>query len=166
MKNSERKINPAHLRRIMEMTNACPYYRLLGMRLTELRSGYARVELEIEDKVMNPFGSVHGGCYASLIDSATYWAAYCDQDEDAGFTTIDLSVSDLSMARAGRLSVEASAIKEGRSVCLCEAKISDESGRIIAFGTSKLMLLKGRQGIADAMCANGCSDLPPKFLEE
>ena len=166
MSNTARKINPEHLRRVIEMTNACPYYELLGMKIVELGSGYARVEMEAEHRHHNPFGSVHGGCYASLIDSATYWAAYCDQDEDAGFTTLDLSVSDLSMAKTGKLIVEATAIKEGRSVCLCEAKISDESGRIIAFGTSKLMMLKGRQGIADAMRSMGCSDLPAKFIEE
>ncbi|MBQ8507121.1 MAG: PaaI family thioesterase [Clostridia bacterium] len=166
MNNSERKINPEHIRQVIDMTNSCPYYQLLGMKIVELGSGYARVEMDAEHKHMNPFGSVHGGCYASLIDSATYWAAYWDQDEDAGFTTLDLSVSDLSMARAGKLVVEATAIKEGRSVCLCEAKITDASGRIIAFGTSKLMMLKGRQSIADAIRSLGYADLPAKFIEE
>lgn len=159
-----RRINPDHLSRIMEMTNGSPYYRLLGIRLVELGSGYAKMEMQAEHKHMNPFGSVHGGAYASMIDCATYWAAYCDQDEDAGYTTLDLSVTDLAMSRGGLLTVHAKAIKEGRSVCLCEARVEDETGRIVSYGTSKLLILRGRQSIADAVRSMGVSDLPPKFI--
>ena len=162
---NDRKLNPEHLNGIMEMTNSSPYYQLLGIRLVELDNGYARMEMQAEHKHMNPFGSVHGGAYASMIDCATYWAAYCDQDEDAGYTTLDISVTDLAMARGGKLTVNARAIKEGRSICLCEARVEDETGRIVAYGTSKLLILKGRQSIADAVRSMGIADLPPKFLD-
>ena len=160
-----RKLNPEHLQRIMDMTNSSPYYQLLGIRLVELDNGYARMEMQAEHKHMNPFGSVHGGAYASMIDCATYWAAYCDQDEDAGYTTLDISVTDLAMCRGGKLTVNARAIKEGRSICLCEARVTDESGRIVSYGTSKLLILKGRQSIADAVKSLGIEELPPKFLD-
>lgn len=165
MNMNGKKINPAHLERIMELTNGCPYYMLLGIRVVELGSGYCKIEMDTENKHTNPFGSVHGGAYASLIDCATYWAAYCDQEENTGYTTLDLSVSDLGMTRSGRLTVTASAIKEGRSVCLCEAKVENDQGKIVAYGTSKLMILHGRQSIADAVKAAGCELLPPKFLD-
>lgn len=160
-----RKLNPEHLQRIMQMTNSSPYYQLLGIRLVELDNGYARMEMQAEHKHMNPFGSVHGGAYASMIDCATYWAAYCDQDEDAGYTTLDISVTDLAMSRGGKLTVNARAIKEGRSICLCEARVTDEDGRIVSYGTSKLLILKGRQSIADAVKSLGIEELPPKFLD-
>ena len=167
MKNTERKINPAHIECIKEMTSSCPYYSLLGIRLVELGNGYARMEMDIDAaKHMNPFGSVHGGAYASLIDCSTYWAAYCDQDEDTGYTTLDISVNDLSMAKSGKLTVTANAVKEGRSVCLCMAEVNDENGRLVAYGTSKLLILKGRQSISDMLRARGDMDhLPPKFLD-
>jgi len=165
MNSNTKRINPEHLRQVIEMTNNCPYYQLLGMQIVELGSGYSRVEMQTGQKHHNPFGSVHGGCYASLIDCATYWAAYCDQDEDAGYTTLDLSVSDLSMSRSGKLTVEATAIKEGRSVCLCMAEVTDETGRLVSYGTSKLLTLKGRQSIADARRAQNLGELPPKFLD-
>ena len=74
--HEDRKINPRHLERVMRLTNSCPYYSLLGLRIVELGSGYSRVEMDVEEKLMNPFGSVHGGAYASLVDAAAYWAAY------------------------------------------------------------------------------------------
>lgn len=159
------KINPAHLEKVMQLTNSCPYYSLLGLRIMELGSGYSRVEMDVEKKLMNPFGSVHGGAYASLIDSAAYWAAYCDQDADAGYTSLDLSVTNLSMARSGKLTATGTAVKEGRSMCLCEVTVRDEAGKLIAHGTSKLLILKGRQSISDAICAAHCPDLPEKFLD-
>jgi len=162
----EKKINPDHLAAVMEMTNACPFYRNMGIHLAEVSPGRAVIEMDINlDKHMNPFGSVHGGVNASLIDCATYWAAYCNMEEGMGFTTLDISVSNLSMARAGRLRVEAAAIKEGKSICLCEAHVQDENGRLVAYGTSKIMILRGRQSIADAVAAANHAPVPPKFLE-
>ena len=66
------KVNPKHLEAIMKAVNASPYFSLLGIKITELASRTATVELEVEKKHLNPFGSVHGGVYASLIDTAAY----------------------------------------------------------------------------------------------
>jgi len=161
---NERKINPVHLEKVMEMTNSCPYYRLLGIRIVELGSRYSRVELDVEEKLMNPFGSVHGGAYASLIDAAAYWCTYVDREEGAGCTSLDLSVTNLSMTRSGKLIAEGRAIKEGRSICMTEVEVRDQTGKIIAHGTSKLLMLQGKQSITDAMRANHCPDLPDKYL--
>jgi len=159
-------LNPEHLESVKQLVNGCPFYTLLGIRLVELGNGYAKMEMDVDEtRHMNPFGSVHGGTYASLIDCATYWAAYCDQDADTGYTTLDISVSDLSMVKSGRLTVTANAVKEGRSVCLCMAEVTDETGRLVSYGTSKLLTLKGRQSIADARRAQNLGELPPKFLD-
>jgi len=162
-----KKINPDHLAAMMRLTNSCPYYQLLGMRIVELDSGYSKVEMDIDArKHMNPFGSVHGGAYASLIDVAAYWSAYSDQSEDAGMTSLDLSVTNLSMARSGKLTATGRAIKEGRSICMTEVSITDDTGRLIAHGTSKLLMLNGRQSAADVLRQAHCQEVPPKFVEE
>ena len=166
MDAKQRQLNPMHLEALTEMVNNSPYFSLLGIRIVELKHGYARVEIDSEHKHLNPFGSIHGGVYASVIDTAAYWAAYCGQDEDAGFTSLDLSVTNLSMASSGKLTANATCIKEGRSICLCEATVTDEAGNIIAHGTSKLMVLHGRQSVADAIMAMGHPPLPKKFLDQ
>lgn len=167
MSHMQRRINPAHIEQIKEMTSGSPYYSLLGIRLVEIASGYCKMEMQIDpQKHMNPFGSVHGGAYASMIDCAAYWATYCDRDEDAGCTTLDLSVNNLSMAREGKLTVVARAVKEGRSVCLSTAEIRDENNRLIAFGTSKLLMLERKQTIDDALRSSGFENVPPKFLND
>lgn len=148
------------------MINRGPYFRLLSMEVRELKEGYARVEVDLEDKHLNPFGGVHGGVYASLIDTAAYWSVYCDVAEDAGLTSLDVKVDNLGSVTSGHLVVEGSRIKAGRSTCLAEARIIDAQGRCLAHGTSKLMVLSGRQSIAHAIAAMGSPSLPPKFLTE
>lgn len=157
-------VNQAHLDMLMEAVNASPYFKLLGMEIQELGFQTAVVKLEIGGKHLNPFGTVHGGVYASLIDTAAYWAAYYDQEESAGFTSVDVSVTNLAMSATGTLIAKAKAIKEGKSICLCEASIYDEQEHLVAHGTSKLLMLHGKQSVADVIKMMGCGDLPPKYL--
>ena len=159
-----RQVNPTHIDALLALVNAGPYFELLSMKVCEIRAGYARVEMDFERKHLNNFGAIHGGVYASLIDTAAYWSVYCDLDEQAGYTTIDLSVNNLSMIREGRILVEGRAIKTGRSICLAEAAAKGADGRLLAYGTSKLMLLDGKQSVAEMVKARGWQPLPPKFV--
>ncbi len=158
-------LNPAYMAQVIEMVNACPYLSLLGIKICEVRSGYARVEMQLAEKHLQSFGSIHGGVSASLMDTAAYWAAYADLPEDAGFTSLDLAVTYLAMVKEGKLIAEGRAVKQGKTVCVTEVTITDESGRLIAHGTSRLLVLAGKQVMPEALACNGHASLPPKFLE-
>jgi uncharacterized protein (TIGR00369 family) len=159
-----RILNPEHLKAVIELINQGPYFRLLSMEVRELGTGYARVEVDLEDKHLNPFGGIHGGVYSSLIDTTAYWAVYCDVEENAGLISLDLKVDNLSPVKEGRLVVEGRRIKSGRKVCLAEASVVDSGGRLLAHGTSKQMVVPGLQTINQAVEAMGYKPLPPKFI--
>lgn len=158
------KLNPEHIKAIIDLINRGPYFRLLSMEVCELGIGHARVEVDLENKHLNPFGGIHGGVYSSLIDTAAYWAVYSEVEENAGLISLDVKVDNLAPVRDGRLVVEGKRIKTGRSICLAEATIIDNQGRWIAHGTSKQMLTPGLQTIAQAAAAMGYEALPPKFV--
>jgi len=159
------KINPEHIKALIELINRGPYFELLSLKIRELGVGYSRVEVDLEKKHMNPFGAIHGGVYASIIDTAAYWSAYCELDENAGFTTIDVSVNNLAMVNDGKIIAEGKSLKIGRSICLTEASVKDERGKLLAYGTSKLMVLQGKQSVNRAVEVAGGGVLPPKFLD-
>ncbi|MDH7479626.1 MAG: PaaI family thioesterase [Syntrophomonadaceae bacterium] len=159
------RLNPEHVRAVIELINQGPYFRLLSMEVRELREGYARVEVDLGEKHLNPFGGIHGGVYSSLIDTAAYWAVYCEVEEDAGLISLDLKVDNLAPAKSGHLIVEGRRIKVGRSICLAEGVVYDPRGRHLAHGTSKQMVTYGLQTISQAVAAMGYRSLPPKFID-
>lgn len=77
------KINPKHIEALLALINHSPYFELLSMRVCQLDVGYSRVELDLSNQHMNPFGAIHGGVYSSIIDTAAYWSAYCEVDDTA-----------------------------------------------------------------------------------
>ena len=159
-----RQINPEHVRMLLAFVNSGPYFELLSMKVCEIKPAYARVEVDLRKEHLNNFGGIHGGVYASLIDTAAYWSVYHDMGEETGYTSIDLSVSNLSMVDGGKIVVEGHAIKMGRSICLAEAEAKDEGGKLLAHGISKLMVLAGRQSVPQAVVSRGFPALPPKFI--
>lgn len=157
-------INPEHIKEIIDLINRGPYFVLLSMEVKELRVGYSRVEVNLENKHLNPFGGIHGGVYSSLIDTAAYWAVYCDIEEDTGYISLDVQVDNLAAVKDGYLIVEGKRIKAGRSICKAEATIKDSNGKYLAHGTSKQMVTPGLQTINQAAITAGYKALPPKFI--
>ena len=151
-----RMINPEHIRALLEMINRGPYYQLLSMKVSEIGVGYSKMEVELEQKHLNPFGIVHGGVYSSILDTVAYWAAYCELDENAGCTSLDVSVDFLAMASSGLILAEGRAVKVGRSMCFTEATVRDAQGKLLAKATSKLMVLQGKQTVQQAIDVLGC----------
>lgn len=134
------------------------------MPVMDIGMGYSLVELNIGTKHLNPFGGLHGGVYASAIDTAAYWAVYCELDEGAGLISIDLKVDYLAPANSGKMLIKGHRIKIGKTMCLAEATAYDQNDKWLAHGISKMMVTQGLQTIGDAMSFLGNVHLPPKFI--
>jgi len=149
----------------MQLMSSGPYFKLLSMPIIELGTGRSVIEIDIGEKHLNAFGSVHGGVYASAIDTAAYWAAYCELPEKSGLTTIDMNISILAPAKSGKHIVRGRSIKVGRTIALCEAEIFDSGEKKLAHGTSKMLVTSGYQTIDDVAAFSGAPSLPPKFIK-
>lgn len=113
---------------------------------------------------MNVFGGLQGGVYASTIDIAAYWSVYCDLPMEKGMVSIDLKVDYLAQVSDDKIIINVQRIKSGKSICLSEAKMCDRNGRVLAHGTSKLMVTNNKQSIDNLVDYIGSSKLPSKFL--
>lgn len=160
------RLNPEHIKSVIGLINQAPYFQLLSMEVCELGLGYSRVVVDLERKHLNPFGGIHGGVYSSLIDTAAYWAVYCDVEENVGLISLDIKVDNLAPINEGRLVVEGKRIKAGRSICIAEAVIIDKQSRYLAHGISKQTVIPGLQTITPAVSALGYKSLPSKFINE
>ena len=159
-------LNPEHIETLLKFANASPFAALLGMKTVELGIDSCRMEMKVEEKHLNPYGGIHGGVYESLIDSATYWASYGQIGEADGLTTIDLKADLLGTVTEGTLIVTSKAIKVGRTVCLTEATITDQTGKLLCHGSSKLLVIKDRhEQMKDQYEKYGITSIPPKYLD-
>src|SRR5512147_858854 len=97
-----KKLNPDYLKAITAMANDSPYFRHLGMAITELGVGEALVEIGAQKAHRQMFGNVHGGVVASLVDTAILGCFFAVLDESVGSTTVDLNVNFLVPVAEGK----------------------------------------------------------------
>lgn len=161
-----RTLNPAHLAVMKGAITNAPFMRLIGMQTTELDYGVCTLEVALTRDHVHAYGSIHGAVYAAMIDTAAYWACYCHMDEDAGYLSADLNVSNLAAVTEGKLIAQGQAVKIGRSICLAEATVKDETGRLLAHGTSKMIIAPNLLTADQGVKSQGIDHLPPKFLDE
>jgi len=154
-----RKLNPRYVEAASALVNRCPYFTLLSMSIRDIGIGYSLLDIDVQSKHLQPFGAVHGGVFASIIDAAAFWAVFPEVDENAGITTVDLKVNYLAPAQGGKLIARGRRIKLGKTLALGEAEVVDQENKILAHGTSTLIVLRS-PGVA----LEGA--LPPKFIEE
>ncbi len=100
-----------------------------GMRLVELRLGFARTSLEIEDQHLNSVGIVQGGAIFTLADLA--FAMACNS---AGKVAVAVStnLSFLRATRSGTLYAEATEVARSRKISTCTVRVTDNAGELIA----------------------------------
>jgi uncharacterized protein (TIGR00369 family) len=147
-------LNPAYLTELYQVVNSSPFPRHLPMRIVSMDLDGARIELDIADCHLQPFGIVHGGVIATLIDTATFWAGFGALPADCGLVNVDLKLNYLQAVSSGRLVAEGRSIRSGRTLSYTEARVIDETGSLVAHGASTLMNLPGK----------GISLAAPKFL--
>ena len=159
-----KKINRKHISELLKIVNEGSFFKLIALEVCEIDIGYARVEMLLDERHMNTFGGIHGGVYASVIDTAAFWSVYCDLPEDVGCVSLDLQVHDLAYVKTGKIIAEGKRIKAGRTICLADVKLTHESGKIIAAGTSKLLVTKDLQSVSALASNLGIAQMPSKFI--
>jgi uncharacterized protein (TIGR00369 family) len=136
--------NPDFIDALRQTVRTGPYPHLIGMELAAIGFDTCRVELELGERHLQPFGIVHGGVLATLVDTATFWAGYLRLPQGTGLVNVDLKLNYLKPALRGRLRAEGRCLRAGRQVSYAEASVFDEANELVAHGTSTLMALPGK----------------------
>jgi uncharacterized protein (TIGR00369 family) len=124
-----------------------PISQSLTFWLVKIGDGFAAIEGEPGDHLLNPMGTAHGGWAMTLIDSATGCAGYSLMPAGAGFRTIETKVnlSRPITSDTGRVRAEAHVISQTRQIISTEARLTARDERILAHGTSTLMVVSGEK---------------------
>ncbi len=136
--------NPEFTGKLLQIINSSPFFEHMSMQLVSIEYDNAHIALQASKSHLQPYGMVHGGVLATLIDTATFWAAFMRIPEDAGMVNIDLKLNYLKSFQDGLLRATGTTIRSGQSISYAEAKVMDAEGELIAHGTSTLMILPGK----------------------
>ena len=121
---------------LIERGEASPYYRLLNMKIEEVKDGYARLTMNIEEKHLQFLRTVHGGAISSLADSAAAWATVGSVLGSVGAKvaplTVEMKINYLAPVESGRLIAEARVVHKGSTISVSDVEVKDDKGRLVA----------------------------------
>jgi acyl-CoA thioesterase len=100
-----------------------------GIRLVELRPGFAKMVLGIDDRHLNRVGTVHGGAIFTLADSASGAAS---KTGGKATVSVDTNISFVKAAKAGTLYAEATEVARSRKLSTCTVRVTDDAGELVA----------------------------------
>ncbi|MEJ2718439.1 MAG: PaaI family thioesterase [Deltaproteobacteria bacterium] len=153
-----RKLNPHYVEEVRAITNRCGFFRLMSMQMQSLEIGRSVIETEVGGQHLQPYGLAHGGVCSAIIDAAAWWAVFTELDEDMGMTTVDLNLNYLAPVTDGKIIARGRSIKLGRAIGLGAAEVTDQAGKLIAHGTSTVMVIPSVTFV-------GSGPSPGKFID-
>ena len=127
-----------------ELIKACDvgFIEYSGIKMTEIKEGYAEGYIDIQPHHLNPGGALHGGLLFTLMDTI------------GGFSTRTLGVlpttlcSNINYLRptigVKRLTAKATCIKRGKNVSVVRIDLFDDNDVLVASGASNYSDLSGR----------------------
>ena len=112
--------------------------RTLGYDIVEAEKGRVVLASEPNEGHFNPWGTVHGGLAATLLDSCMGLAIQSTVGRGVGSTTLEFKISFIRpiTADTGPIRAEGKVLGSGRRAGTAEGRVTDGKGRLLAHGTT------------------------------
>ena len=121
-----------------------PIAETLDFSLISVERGKAVFQGTPQFKHYNPLGSVHGGWYATLLDSALGCAVQSALPAGYTYTTVELGMNIVRAASSatGPLRATARIVHSGRQLATAEARIVGPDDKLYAHGTTTCLVFE------------------------
>ena len=114
----------------------------LGYDVSEAIKGRVVVTALPDATHLNPAGTVHGGVAATLLDTCMGLAIHSTLEKGLGSTTLEFKISLLRpiTPETGLITAEGVVLNCGRRVGTAEGRLTDQTGRLLAHGTTTCLI--------------------------
>jgi uncharacterized protein (TIGR00369 family) len=121
-----------------------PIGKTLDFYLVEASEGRAVFQGTPSPALLNPMGTVHGGWYATLLDSALGCSVACALPAGRGYTTAELGVNLVRgiNPKVQRVRAEGKVLHCGRQLATAEARLYGPDGTLYAHGTTTCLVFE------------------------
>jgi uncharacterized protein (TIGR00369 family) len=118
--------------------------KTLDFSLMEVSEGRALFQGTPGPAHFNPMGGIHGGWYATLLDSALGCAVHTLMPTGRGYTTAELSVNIVKAIspKVSRVRAEGKVIHCGRQLATAEARLFGPDGTLYAHATTTCLVFE------------------------
>ena len=123
-----------------------PIARTLQFQLLEVDPGRAMFQGQPGPDHLNPMGGIHGGWYATLLDSALGCAVHTMMPPGRAYTTAELGVNLVRAIgpKVRRVRAEGRVLHCGRQLATAEARLVGPDGTLYAHGTTTCLVFELR----------------------
>ncbi|HYD21822.1 MAG TPA: PaaI family thioesterase [Flavipsychrobacter sp.] len=112
----------------------------LQFTLETIEKGSATISLEVKHEMTNPYGNIHGGMMALVMDEVIGWAVV-SLDMNANYTSLNLNVDFLYAIKQGdRLRATANVVRAGKKIIHVECRIESMEGTLLGKASSNLIV--------------------------
>jgi uncharacterized protein (TIGR00369 family) len=86
---------------------------------------------------LNPLGGVHGGWAATILDSALGCCVHTLLAPGEAYSTAEMKINYTRpiTPQTGIVTAEGKIVHKGRTLAVSEARLTDQNGKLLAFGT-------------------------------
>jgi uncharacterized protein (TIGR00369 family) len=125
-----------------------PIAKTLDFALIAVAPGRAVFQGTPGAQHFNPMGGVHGGWFATLLDSALGCAVHTMMPAGRAYTTAELSVNYVRALspRVQRVRAEGQVVHCGRQLATAEARLVGPDGTLYAHGTTTCLVFEPPAG--------------------
>ena len=128
-----------------DMSGFNPFGDLIGLQFVKCEGGQSRCTLEVEPRLLNPHGVVHGGVLYSMADTGMGGAMYTVMEKEELCATIEIKIVYFKAVRSGTLVCDTRIISRGRRVAALESEITSD-GRLVAKASGTFSVFRAKEG--------------------
>lgn len=118
----------------------------LGIRTVEAGPDRVVLEMDVDERVHQPLGLLHGGASAVIAESAASIGAFLACGDDESSMGTDLNISHLRAKRDGVVRAIATPVRKGRSLHVWTVDIVDEEDTLVAVARCTLAIRRMEKG--------------------
>ncbi len=139
---------------------APPIAALLGLGIAAVEPGRVTFSLDVGEHLYNPIGSVHGGVFCALLDSAMSCAVHSRLGPGQAYTTLELKVNLVKPLTVDtpRVVATGQVLSSGRRVATASGQITGPDGTLYAHGTTTCLIIETRQAPGHGPAREGNGD--------
>jgi acyl-CoA thioesterase len=116
------------------------FWKFIGLELEKVEQGSVTLKLPIIPSFLNVKDSVHGGIYASILDTTMGFSARSLGYDEV--STLEMDVHFLKAVNEGTVHAVGKVIHQNRSTVLAEAGLYDKEGSRLAHSTGTFRVVK------------------------